>query len=87
MAVLQQELIDRISCRENYDDLAKEILHLHEVQSQTVMDNDAKAEHKKRIRGIRAFIRSQPCGITEFDETLVKHLEFQLKSGVTFSVE
>lgn len=40
MAVLQQELIDRISCRENYDDLAKEILHLHEVQSQTVWNSE-----------------------------------------------
>ncbi len=98
MAALQQELIDRTSRRENYDDLAEEILHLREVQAQTVMDDAAKAEHKKRIRELRAFIRSQPYGITEFDETLVKHLVervtvfgdylvFRLKSGVEVVVE
>lgn len=98
MAALQQELIDRTSRRENYDDLAEEILHLREVQAQTVMDDAAKAEHKKRIRELRAFIRSQPHGITEFDETLVKHLVervtvfgdylvFRLKSGVEVVVE
>ncbi len=65
----------------------------HLVQAQTVMDDAAKAEHKKRIRELRAFIRSQPHDITEFDETLVKHLlervtvfedylVFRLKSGV-----
>ncbi len=51
-----------------------------------------------RIRELRAFIRSQPHGITEFDETLVKHLVervtvfgdylvFRLKSGVEIVVE
>ncbi|MBQ8514155.1 MAG: hypothetical protein IJ496_02020 [Ruminococcus sp.] len=98
MSALQQELIDRTSRRENYDDLAEEILHLREVQAQTVMDDAAKAEHKKRIRELRAFIRSQPHGITEFDQTLVKHLVervtvfgdylvFRFKSGVTISIE
>ena len=98
MAALQQELIDRTSRRENYDDLAEEILHLREVQSQTVMDDAAKNEHKKRIQELRAFIRSQLHGITEFDETLVKHLMervtvfgdylvFQFKSGVEVVVE
>lgn len=66
--------------------------------SQTAMDDTAKAEHKKRIRELRAFIRSQPCEITEFEESLVKkmlervtvhddHLEFRFKSGVAVSVE
>ena len=61
------------------------------------MDDAAKAEHEKRIRELQAFIRSQPQGITEFDETLVKHLvdritvydsyfEFQFKSGVKIHV-
>lgn len=51
-----------------------------------------------KILELRAFIRSQPHGITEFDETLVKHLVervtvfgdylvFRLKSGVEVVVE
>lgn len=42
------------------------------------MDDAAKAEHKKRIREIRKFIRSQPSGITGFDETLVRKLLSQV---------
>ncbi len=62
------------------------------------MDDAAKAEHKKRIRELRKFIRSQPSEITEFDETLVRkllvqvtvhenYLEFRFKSGVMVRVE
>ncbi len=98
MAELQQELIDRTEKRENYDDLAEEILRLRELQEKTVMDDTAKAEHKKRIKELQKFIRSQPCEVTEFDESLVKkllervtvhddYLEFRFKSGVTISVK
>ena len=63
-----------------------------------VMDDAAKTEHKKRIRELQSFIRSQPQGITEFDETLVKHLvekvmvyedclKFRFQSGVEVVVE
>lgn len=98
MAALQQELLDRTARRENYDDVTEEILRLREVQEQTAMDEAAKVEHKKRIRELRKFIRSQPSKITKFDETLVRklltqvtvhedYLEFQFKSGVTVSIE
>lgn len=98
MKQLQQELIDRTSRREKYDDLAEEILRLREVREQTAMDESGKNAHKERIRELQRFINSQPTTITDFDETLVKHLvervtvcekylEFRLKSGVTVSVE
>lgn len=98
IAALQQELLDRTARRENYDGVTEEILRLREVQEQTAMDETAKAEHKKRIRELRKFIRSQPSKITKFDETLVRklltqvtvhedYLEFQFKSGVTVSIE
>ncbi len=98
MTRLQQELLDRTARRENYDDVAEEILRLRELQGQTAMDETAKAEHKKRIRELRKFIRSQPSEITDFDETLVKkllekvtvhedYLEFRFKSGVMVSIE
>lgn len=98
MRQLQQELIDRTESGTNYDDLAEEILHLRELQEQTVMDDTARAAHRERIQELLHFINSQPRTITEFDEALVKKLlesvkvckdflEFRFKSGVTISVE
>ena len=98
MRQLQQELIDRTESGTNYDDLAEEILHLRELQEQTVMDDTARAAHRERIQKLLHFINSQPRTITEFDEALVKKLlesvkvckdflEFRFKSGVTISVE
>lgn len=63
MADLQHELIDRTARRENYDDVAEEILRLREVQEQTAIDDTVKAEHKKRIWELRKFIQSQPSEI------------------------
>lgn len=70
MAELQQELIDRTEKRENYDDLAEEILRLRELQEQKGMDDATQKEHTKRIKELQKFIRSQPCEVTEFDESL-----------------
>lgn len=98
MAALQQELINRTEHRKNYDDVAEEILRLRELQEQKGMDDASMKEHKKRIKELQKFIRSQPSEITEFDETLVKkllekvtvhtdYLELRFKSGVTISIE
>lgn len=98
MTELQQELIDRTEKRENYDDLAEEILRLRELQEKTVMDDATQKEHTKRIKELQKFIRYQPCEVTEFDESLVKkllervtvhddYLEFRFKSGVKIVVE
>lgn len=97
MAALQQELLDRTERRENYDDVATEILRLREIQAQNNMDNATRSQHKKRIKELQKFIKSQPKQM-EFDETLAKHLlskitvfdeniVFEFKSGVTVSVE
>ena len=98
MKVLQQELLDRTERRENYDDVATEILRIRELQEQSNMDSVTKAEHKKRIQELQRFIKSQPTAVTKFDECLAKNLlsqiiihddflEFKFKSGVTVSVE
>ena len=82
----------------NYDDLAEEILHLREVQEQTVMDDAAKAAHRERIQELLNFINSKPRTITEFDEALVRKLlesvkvcdvfiEFRFKSGTSVIIE
>lgn len=98
MAKLQQELIDRTERRENYDDITEEILCLRELQAQTAMDDNAKSEHKKRIRELLKFIERQKSKVLVFDGSLVKkllekvtvyddYLEFRFKSGVTVIVE
>lgn len=64
----------------------------------TLLDNATQKEHKKRIKKLQAFIRSQPSKITEFDEVLIRkllaqvtvhedYLEFRFKSGVTIRIE
>ncbi|WP_338100397.1 recombinase zinc beta ribbon domain-containing protein [Ruminococcus callidus] len=98
MKVLQQDLLDRTERRENYDDVATEILRIRELQEQSNMDSVTKAEHKKRIQELQRFIKSQPTAVTKFDESLAKNLlsqiiihddflEFKFKSGVTVSIE
>ena len=98
MTKLQQELIDRTERRENYDDITEEILRLRELQAQTAMDDNAKSEHKRRIRELLKFIERQKSKVLVFDGSLVKkllekvtvyddYLEFRFKSGVTVSVE
>ena len=98
MAKLQQELIDRTERRENYNDITEEILRLRELQTQTAMDDNAKSEHKKRIRELLKFIERQKSKVLVFDGSLVKkllekvtvyddYLEFRFKSGVTVSIE
>ena len=98
MAELQRELINRTERRENYDDITEEILRMRELQEQKGMDDNAKSEHKRRIRELLKFIERQKNKVLVFDGSLVKkllekvtvyddYLEFRFKSGVTVSVE
>ena len=58
-----------------------------------MMDDVSRSDYFERIKELQDFIILQPSGITEFDETLVKHLlskvtvlegklVFEFKSGV-----
>ena len=78
--------------------ITEEILRLRELQAQTAMDDNAKTEHKKRIRELLKFIERQKSKVLVFDGSLVKkllekvtvyddYLEFRFKSGVTVSIE
>lgn len=98
MKVLQQELLDRTERRENYDDIATEILRIRELQEQSNMNSVTETECKKRIQELQRFIKSQPTAITKFDEYLAKNLpsqiiihddflEFKFKSGVIVNIE
>lgn len=94
---LQHKLIDRASRREDYDDISQEIFRLREQKEKAMMDDVSRSDYFERIEELRDFIISQPSGITEFDETLVKHLlkkvtvyedklVFEFKSGVMVDV-
>jgi hypothetical protein len=95
---LQQELLERAGRHENYDDLAEEIFRLREEKEKLLTDETAKKQYLERMTGLKEFIENQPDGITEFDETLVKHLLskvtvfedsllFEFKSGFTVTVK
>lgn len=95
---LQQEIIDKASRQEDYDDDAQEILKLREQKENAMLNDTSRSEVLKRIRELQEFIITQPSKITEFDESLVKHLlekvtvfdrklVFEFKSGVSVEVE
>ena len=95
---LQRQLIERASQREDYDDISQEIFRLREQKEKAMMDDVSRSDYFERIKELQDFIISQPSGITEFDETLVKHLlkkvtvyedklVFEFKSGITVEVE
>jgi len=94
---LQRELIDRAGRHEDYSDIAREILSLREKREKNMMSDNAKSAYLKRIAELQDFIKTQPDSITEFDETLVKHLVgritvfqeklvFEFQSGVSMEV-
>ena len=94
---LQRQLIEMASRREDYDDISQEIFRLREQKEKAMMDDVSRSDYFERIKELQDFIISQPSGITEFDETLVKHLlkkvtvyedklVFEFKSGVMVDV-
>lgn len=95
---LQRELIGRADRREDYDDIANEIFRLREQREKSMLDDTARSEYLNRMKELQDFIKKQPSSITEFDETLVRHLlaritvhddylEFRFKSDVTVEIE
>ena len=95
---LQQELLERAGRHENYDDLAEEIFRLREEKEKALTDENARNQYLERMTELKEFIDGQPDSITEFDETLVKHLLakvtifedsllFEFKSGFTVTVK
>lgn len=95
---LQQEIIDKASRQEDYNDAAQEVLRLREKKENAMLNDTSRSETLDRIRELQEFIMEQPSEITEFDESLVKHLlakvtvferklVFEFKSGVSVEVE
>jgi hypothetical protein len=95
---LQQLIINKASRQEDYDSEAKEVLRLREQKESAMQNDTSRNENLDRIRELQKFITSQPDTITEFDETLVRHLldrvtvfdqklVFEFKSGVSVEIE
>lgn len=71
---LQKELLKKANRKDDYNDIADEILRLRDMRRQAEIDSVVKDEQVKQINDLQDFIKSQPTTITEFDETLVKRL-------------
>ena len=95
---LQQEIIDKASRQEDYDDAAQEILKLRKQKDKAAQNDTSRTEMLDRINELQDLIRRQGDTVTEFDETLVRHLLekvnvhdekliFEFKSGVNVEIE
>ena len=96
--VLQKKLIECAERHEDYEEIAQEIFRLREQKEQALRENVSQQEQKDRMRELQEFLAAQPHHITEFDETLVRHLlakvtvsfdrlDFTFQSGVAVSIE
>ena len=95
---LQQELLDKASKRQDYDDSADEILQLREKKAKTNIDTSARDEQIGRITELQNFIKKQSTELTEFDENLARRwlkkitvyedkYTVEFKSGVSVDIE
>ena len=95
---LQKELVKKANQKDDYDAVADEIFRLRDMRKQSEVDTVVRDEQMKQISDLQDFIKAQPTGITEFDETLVKRLISKItvfedkftvdfKSGLTIDIE
>lgn len=95
---LQQELLDKVSKRQNYDEIADEIFQLREKKAKTNIDTSARDEQIERITELQDFIKQQSTELTEFDENLARRwlkkitvyedkYTVEFKSGVNVDIE
>ena len=71
---------------------------MKEQREQLMMDETTRSDYKERINDLKKFIATSDHSITEYDETLARHMlskitifddhiVFAFKSGVIVSVE
>ena len=84
--------------KDNYDDIADEILRFRNMCKQAEADSAVKNKQMRLIQEQQYFIHQQPTIIMESDDTLVKrlitkitvfenHFTIDFKSGVTIDIE
>ena len=74
LMTLQNELLKKAHNRDAYDDVADEIFQLRELKSKSESGKIQRNEKLSHITDLCDFIKSQPAGITEFDESLSRRL-------------
>ena len=95
---LQNELLKKAHNRDAYDDVADEIFQLRELKSKSESGKIQRNEKLSRITDLCDFIKSQPAGITEFDDSLIRrlikkitvfddHFTVEFKSGVSMEIK
>ena len=94
----QQQLLDKVSKRQNYDEIADEIFQLREKKVKTNIDTSARDEQIERITELQDFIKKQSTELTEFDKNLARRwlkkitiyedkYTVEFKSGVSVDIE
>ena len=97
LSELQQEFINHASRKEDYNDIADEILRLRELEQKNFTDTAVRDEQVKRINELNDFISQQDTALTEFDESLARRwlkeivvwddrFFVELKSGVIVNI-
>ena len=95
---LQKELLQKANNRDDYDSIAEEIFLLRELKAKSETDSVIRDEKLARITELCDFLKEQPSGITDFDESLVRrllqkitvfddHFTVEFKSGVSVDIE
>lgn len=95
---LQKELLQKANNRDDYDSIAEEIFQLRELKSKSETDSVIRDEKLARITELCDFLKEQPSGITDFDESLVRrllqkimvfddHFTVEFKSGVSVDIK
>jgi hypothetical protein len=98
LMTLQNELLKKAHNRDAYDEVADEIFQLRELKSKSESGKIQRNEKLSRITDLCDFIKSQPAGITEFDESLSRriikkitvfddHFTVEFKSGVSMEIK
>ena len=98
LMTLQNELLKKAHNRDAYDDVAEEIFQLRELKSKSESGKIQRNEKLSRITDLCDFIKSQPAGITEFDDSLIRrlikkitvfddHFTVEFKSGVSMKIK
>ena len=95
---LQAELLKLASSKADYEKVGDEIYRLREEKQKAQVENLGRDEMQKRITDMSAFLKEQPIGLAQYDETLVRRLiekvtvyedkfTVEFKSGLMVDIE
>ena len=95
---LQQELLQHVNAKADYQKVADEIYRLRDLKQNILTENAEREGKRKRIEEMMKFIHDQPVELQEYDEQLVRRLiekitvfdeklTVEFKSGVEFDVK